>query len=214
MIGLHQALEPALALMVSDRRTLEDATTRFRQGALQHNVVYSEHRVNVLFTFFDTDVHSDHEILHIAAKEMGLSFDDPPIWKSTQGTVDLSKQQLLASVSRMDDLLWGYLSQTLINVDVFMAPHSAGDDVTLFVKGELTRHARETYGAHSFPLAVESDMRMKDVDMLIRTPSRQNWYKAMLKTGIFDFIFRTEEDRLKFEELPQSQRSFTVLEDA
>ena len=170
MIGLHQALEPALALMVSDRRALEDATTRFRQGALQHNVVYSEHRVNVLFTFFDTDAHSDHEILHIAAKELGLSFDDPPIWKPTEGTVDLSKQQLLASVSRMDDLLWGYLSQTLLNVDamsccIFMAPHSADDDVTLFVKGELTRHARETYGAHSFPLAVESDMRMKDVKL-------------------------------------------------
>jgi hypothetical protein len=119
----------------------------------------------------------------------------------------------------MDDLLWGYLSQTLINVDamsccIFMAPHSADDDVTLFVKGELTRHARETYGAHSFPLAVESDMRMKDVDMLIRTPSRQNWYKAMLKTGIFDLIFRTEENRLKFEKLSQSQRPFTVLEDA
>ena len=89
--------------------------------------------------------------------------------------MDLAKQQLLASASCMDDLLWGYLSQTLVNVDamsccIFMAPHSADDEVTLFVKGELTRHARETYGAHSFPLAVESDMRVNGVNMLVRTP--------------------------------------------
>jgi hypothetical protein len=64
------------------------------------------------------------------------------------------------------------------------------------------------------PIWKPTEGTVEDVDMLVRAPSRQNWYKAMLKTGIFDLIFRTEEDRLNFEKLPQAQRPFTVLEDA
>ena len=85
MIGLHQTLEPAIAQMVSDRGALEDATTRLKQGILQNNIVHSTHRVNIVLTFFDTEAHSDHEILQIAAKELGLKYDDPPYLETDGG---------------------------------------------------------------------------------------------------------------------------------
>jgi hypothetical protein len=101
----------------------------------------------------------------------------------------------------MDDLLWGYLQQIMLNVDqmsctISMMPASAIDELVLCVRGELTRFGR-SFGAHSFPLEVEHLMRAKGINMLIRTPHRQQWYKSLLKTGVFVLWFRSEADKGK-----------------
>ena len=54
------------------------------------------------------------------------------MWKPIEDPLDLSKQQILASTSNMDDLLWGYLQQIMLNVDqmsctVSIMPPSADD---------------------------------------------------------------------------------------
>ena len=93
-----------------------------------------------------------------------------------------------------------------------MMPASADDELVLCVKGELTRYGR-SFGAHSFPLEVEQLMRTKGINMLIRTPYRQQWYKSLLKSGVFALWFRSEVDKQKYIALPQSERPFLVVQE-
>jgi hypothetical protein len=71
------------------------------------NIIQEHQRINIVFTHFDTASHSDREILALTETELGLTYDDQPMWKPIEGPLDLSKQQILASTSNMDDLLWG-----------------------------------------------------------------------------------------------------------
>jgi hypothetical protein len=49
--------------------------------------------------------------------------------------------------------------------------------------------------------------------MLVRTPHRQQWYKSLLKTGVFALWFRSEADKEKYKSLPQSEQPFLVVQE-
>jgi hypothetical protein len=203
--------------MVVDRAVLQDATTRWKQNTVNANVIQEHQRINIVFTHFDTNIHSDREILALTETELGLTYDDPPIWKPIEGPLDLSKQQILASTSNMDDLLLGYLQQIMLNVDqmsctISMMPPSADDELVLCVRVELTRFGR-FFGAQSFPLELEHLMQAKGINMLVRTLPRQQWYKSLLKTGVFALWFRSEAGKEKYPSLPQSERPFLVVQE-
>ena len=100
MVGLHQPLTGDQSRMVVDRTVLQEATTVWKQKTVNANVIQEHQRMSIVFAHFDTAGHSDREILALTETELGLTYDDPPMWKPVEGPLDLSKQQILASTAQ------------------------------------------------------------------------------------------------------------------
>jgi hypothetical protein len=115
----------------------------------------------------------------------------------------------------MDDLLWMYLQNVMLNVDgvrcaIFMMPADVTSEISLYYRGGLTRHGRVRLTVADFSLGVEAYMRSKNVNMCVRTTMREAWYKSLLKSGNFAIYFRFETDHQNYINLEQQHRPFLV----
>jgi hypothetical protein len=142
--------------MVKDRDYLKVATMAIPTGFLQErNLRYMEHRVGLGLTCFDTLTHSDAEILALVAS-LPFEFADPPMWRPYDDTVPLENRVVLAAATHMDVILWAHLGQIILNTNgvcyaIHQRDHTAEDQLTFSVQGEMTSYVRSNFGPAAFP---------------------------------------------------------------
>ena len=179
--GLHQELDNQTRLMIKEREVLGEVTKNLLHYESVHNDVYEESMINIIITFFETSDHTDAEILALMTHDLGLKYSDAPMWKPSEGC-PLERMKILAATQCMDDLLWAYLRNIMLNVDgvrcaIFMMPADATSEINLYYRGQLTRAGRRQYTAADFPLNVEAHMQDRNVNLCVRTTMRGAWYK-------------------------------------
>ena len=79
-----------------------------------------------MITFFESSDHSDPKILALMTNDLGLEYSDAPMWKPSDN-IPLERRKILAAPQQMDDLLWMYLQNIMLNVDgvrcaIYMMP--------------------------------------------------------------------------------------------
>jgi hypothetical protein len=134
--GLHQALDNQTSLMIKDREVLGEVTENIKQNALAHNTVYEASMINIMITFFESTDYTDPEILALMTNDLGLKYSDTPMWKPSDN-IPLERMKILAATQRMDDLLWTYILNIMLNVDgvrcaIFIIPADAPSEINLY----------------------------------------------------------------------------------
>ena len=214
--GLHQALDDEAAHMIKDRDRLGVVTKDILQYESTNNTAYEESMINIIITFCETSEHTDEEILALMKNDLGLKYSDEPMWKPSED-IPLERMKILAATQRMDDILWGYMRNIVLNVDgvrcaIFMMPADATSEINLYYRGQLTRAGRRQFTVTDFPLGVEARMQEHNIHLCVRTTMRTAWYKSLLQTGEFDVYFRSEADHARYSGLTLKDRPFLLTE--